>query len=229
MAGSVPPPDRAAMAERWARVDAVFHAALDRAPDERDGFLQHACGGDTALVAEVESLLRSDSPSAQHTFEQWAGLVAAARVEEEAAEADRLSRALIGQPLSHYDIIDRLGAGGMGQVYLAKDRALGRQVAIKILPRALAGDPDRLERFRLEARAASALTHPNVAAIFELGEAGGLPFIAMEHVEGRTLDALLRDGPMTFDAVLSLTLQIIAALAAAHGPGLRIVTSSRAT
>ena len=147
-------------------------------------------------------------------------MVAAARVEDEAADADRLSRALIGQPLSHYDIIDRLGAGGMGEVYCAKDRALGRQVAIKILPRALAGDPRRLERFRLEARAASALTHPNVAAIYELGEAGGLPFIAMEHVEGRTLDALLRDGPMTFDAVLSLTLPIIAALAAAHRAGI---------
>ena len=143
-------------------------------------------------------------------------MVAAARIRERAADADRLSLALIGQPLSHYDIIDRLGSGGMGDVYLAKDRALGRSVAVKILPQELADDPRRLERFRLEARAASALAHPNVAAIYELGEAGGVPFIAMEHVEGRTLDALLRDGPMTFETVLDVALQFTAALAAAH-------------
>jgi len=108
----------------------------------------------------------------------------------------------------------------MGQVYLARDRVLGRQVAIKILPGELAGDPRRLERFRLEARAASTLTHPNVAAIYELGEADGMPFIAMEHVEGRTLDVLLRDGPLVFDTVLSVTLQVVAALGAAHAAGI---------
>jgi hypothetical protein len=189
MAAAVPPPDRAAMAERWARVDALFHAALDRAPDERDRFLHHACGGDTVLVAEVESLLRSDSPSAQHTFEQWAGLVAAARVEDEAAEADRLSRALIGQPLSHYDIIDRLGAGGMGEVYRAKDRALGRQVAIKILPLALAGDPRREDPERLRHLVHEDVEDPRVPLAEALGrraleEDGAGAHAAHVHREG---------------------------------------------
>jgi Tol biopolymer transport system component/serine/threonine protein kinase len=214
------PSDREGAAERWARIDALFHDALSQPLQRRESFLHDACGGDGSLLAEVESLLRSDSSPQEHSFERWAGLVAAARARERATEIDRQARAIIGQPLSHYDIVDSIGAGGMGHVYLARDRALGRPVALKVLPRELADDPRRLERFRLEARAASALSHPNVAAIYELGEAGGVPFIAMEHVEGRTLDALLGDGPLAFDAVLSATLQITAALAAAHAAGI---------
>ena len=227
----MPHPDRGTTANTGQGRRPDFHAALDRAPDERERFLHQACGGDTALlVTEVESLLLSDSPSAQHTFEEWAGLVAAARAQDEAAEADRLSRPLIGQPLSHYDIIDRLGAGGTGEVDRAKDRALGRHVAIKILPLALAGDPRRLERFRLEARAASALTHPNVAAIpMSRGRPGACRSSPWNTSRGGRWMRFCGDGPMTFEAALSLTLPIVAALAAAHRAGLLTVTSSRAT
>ena len=220
MPAPAPPPDRQVTAERWARIDALFHDALDRPPEERQRFLERACGGDSALLTEVESLLRADTPGDEHTFEHWAGLAAAARARDRSGEADALSRALVGRALSHYDIVDRIGSGGMGEVYLGRDRSLDRHVAIKILPRELAGEPHRLERFHLEARAASALTHANVAAVYELGEAEGLPFIAMEYVDGRTLDDVLRAGPIPFDDVLDVTLQIAAALAAAHDAGI---------
>jgi len=220
MAAPAPPPDREAAAERWARIEAVFQAALSRPPEERARFLEDACGGDSSLVLEVESLVQSDAAASAQTFEHWPAMVAAARLRERRADAERQTSALIGQSLSHYDVVDRIGSGGMGDVYRATDRVLGRAVAIKILPRNVADDVHRLDRFRLEARAASMLTHPNVAAIYELGEDAGLPFIAMEYVQGRTLDELLGDGPMTFETVLDVARQITAALASAHEAGI---------
>jgi len=101
-----------------------------------------------------------------------------------------------GRRLSHYEIVSRIGVGGMGEVYRAKDLSLGRDVAIKVVQESFSSEPDRLERFEREARAAAALNHPNVATVYEIGEHEGTRFIAMELVEGRTLGELLKKGPL---------------------------------
>jgi len=127
---------------------------------------------------------------------------------------------MIGQIVSHYHILSKLGAGGMGEVYLAEDQTLGRRVALKILPAAVASERDRIERFILEARAASAMNHVNIAHIHELGEAGDVPFIAMEYVEGQILDALIAEGPLDPFRALDIIRQVTEALAEAHGKGI---------
>jgi eukaryotic-like serine/threonine-protein kinase len=216
-----PPPDSAATAERWARIDELFHAALDRPAHERHAFLSSACGDDHSLLAEVESLLGADGSLGQRSLEAWVQAAAAARVDENVQEVSRQSGSLAGRSVLQYDVHGQIGAGGMGDVYLATDRTLGRHVAIKTLPRAVAGDERRLQRFRREARAASALSHPNVAAIYQLGEADGQPFIAMEYVEGRTLDAMLRsEGPMPLRRAIDVVLQVSGALGEAHDAGI---------
>jgi serine/threonine protein kinase len=123
---------------------------------------------------------------------------------------------MIGPTLSHYEIAGSLGGGGMGEVYLARDTNLDRVVALKILPRELAGDRDRLRRFVLEAKAASAVSHSNVAHIYEIGEAAGVHFIAMEYVEGETLAARLKAGPLPPAEVARVGHEIAAALEDAH-------------
>ena len=122
--------------------------------------------------------------------------------------------------LSHYRVLSRLGAGGMGEVYLATDTVLGRKVALKILPPEFSSDEDRLKRFLKEARAASALSHPNIAHIYEIGEASGLHFISMEYVEGRTLSAELAAGPLDTARLVEVALQLVDALAEAHKMGI---------
>ncbi|MGE0884015.1 MAG: protein kinase [Blastocatellales bacterium] len=203
---------------RWEQIKELFDAALDRLPAERAAFLATACGADAELLREVELLLTANAEAGGFMNApalQWAAqhLVA----DEEPVQQ---FGSLIGQQLSHYKILSLIGTGGMGEVYLAYDTSLERRVALKLLPLKFTQVPEHLQRFIREAKAASALNHPNIITIHEIGEFGELHFIATEFIEGVTLRQRLADGSMPLREVLDVTRQVAAALEAAHNAGI---------
>src|SRR6201984_1860341 len=199
-------------AERWQQVNDLFQSAAERAPEERAAFLDEACHGDEGLCREVESLLASYE-RAENFIESPAFEVAPELVTNDRAGA------LVGELIGHYRIESLIGIGGMGEVYLARDERLGRKVALKLLPNRLTPDEAQLSRFKTEARSASALNHPNILTVYEIGAEGNRQFIATEFIEGVTLRASLAHGRVNLHAALEIAVQGASALAAAHEAG----------
>src|SRR5262249_35067794 len=205
--------------DRWDQIEHVYHAARDLAGVARVRFLDAHCGPDAAMRQQIEALLEQDESPDSFLNRPAVHLAAGWR----SAAADQPS--LVGRSLGPYRVVEQIGAGGMGEVYRARDPKLGRDVAIKILPAAFARDPGRLARFEREARALASLNHPSIAQIHGLEEAPG-PLsgcsraIVMELVEGEDLSARIARGPMPLDEVLAIARQIADALDAAHGAGI---------
>jgi serine/threonine protein kinase len=198
--------------EQWQKVEAVLQQALDAPAQDRASFLDEACSGDQLLLEEATSLLKA--------YEEVGDFIEEPAIAQDARLIIGAANDKIGQELGAYKIVSRLGAGGMGEVYLAEDSRLGRQVAIKILPSYFAADDARLRRFQREARAASALNHPNILTIHEVGETDGIYFIATEFIEGLTIRQLLASSELSAGAILDIAAQVASALAAAHAAGI---------
>jgi eukaryotic-like serine/threonine-protein kinase len=200
-------------AERWRQVDDLLGASLDLEPEARPGFLAERCRGDDQLRREVEALLAAHERAA--TFIETPAMKVAAR-----GVAADTARAGVAREVGPYRILSLLGSGGMGEVYLAEDPRLGRRVALKFLPLPFVIDPDRVRRFETEARAASALNHPNILTVFDIGQADGTHYIVTEYVEGETLRARLDSGPLPALEAVRVAAQVAEALAAAHAAGI---------
>ena len=199
-------------AERWQRIEQLYHAALERTGNQRAAFLAEASADDDGLRREVEMLLAAN--------EQVGGFLGSHALEPEA----RIQAVQIGQELSHYTILSRIGAGGMGEVFLARDTVLERRVALKVLPVQFTRNTERMQRFVREAKAASALNHPNIITIYEIGEVdtvmGKTQFIATEFIEGETLREWTADPENRLRQTLNIAVQITSALEAAHKAGI---------
>jgi Tol biopolymer transport system component len=199
--------------ERWQEVKEILYSALEVGPADRSSFLDEKCGADEALRREVESLIAAHHGAAER-FES----PAVERMAEVVSNEQKSE--MVGRSLGHYEIIERIGAGGMGEVYLAHDTNLHRKVALKIFPAFFTQAPDRLRRFQQEARAASALNHPNILTVHEIGNVDSVNYIATEFVDGETLRDRIHHAPLTITEILDIGTQVTSALAMAHEAGI---------
>lgn len=199
--------------ERWKQIDSILQAAMELDLAERAAFLDQACASDPSLRSEVEALIDSYDKAGSFieapVFEGAADLVASAQ-----------AGSLIGKQLGPYKITAVLGSGGMGEVYLAQDGRLGRNVALKLLPDYFTADDQRLRRFQQEARAVSALNHPNIITIFEIGQSESIRFLATEYIEGETIRQRLSGATLSVREALDIAIQVASALDAAHQAGI---------
>src|SRR5262245_40847444 len=195
--------------DRWRQVDRILGEALELSPEERVRFLDRICAGDESLRQDVEAVLQAHGSAG--TFLNDPALAVAAKqlgLDQE--------KGLVGRTLGHYRILSFIGAGGMGEVYRAFDPRLGREVAIKLLPRHLAQSSEALARFEREAKVVALLSHPNILAIYDVGEEHGIRYAVMEYLEGETLRELLNKSQLGWREAAAIGAAIADGLAAAH-------------
>src|SRR5262245_61956885 len=199
--------------ERWEEIGQLCAAALEMTPDERGAFLEQACAGDEDLRREVESLIAADARAGDFIAAPAVGNAVEFLTEERVPS-------LTGRMLGDYEILAFLGRGGTGEVYLARDPSLERKVALKLLLDDFTCDEARVRRFIQEAKAVSALNHPNIITIYEIGEADGRRYISTEFIEGQTLRRRLASTRLKLFIALDTAIQIASALDAAHEAGI---------
>src|SRR5579862_1756865 len=198
--------------DRWQQIEKLYHEVLERDEPVRAAFLAEACSGDIALRQEVESLLLHEKGA--KSFLDVPAMKVAAKILD-----GNSGQSMIGRQFGSYRVVSLLGAGGMGEVYQARDTKLGREVAIKVLPAGLMDEPERLSRLQREARMLASLNHPNIATIYGFEQFDGVNFLVMELVSGKTLAERLETDPMQLEVALKIVRQIAEALEAAHEGG----------
>src|SRR6266536_5800770 len=198
---------------RLQTIEEIYRAALDQEPDQISAFLDTACEGDEFLRRKVEALLASRERAGGFIETSAVGL--ATKVIQN-QEADLL----VGRTIGHYKISERIGTGGMGDVYLATDITAGRKAALKLLPAHFTGDAERLKRFQQEARVVVGLNHPNILTVYEIGKDHSTHYIASELIDGETLRQRLMRGRMQLSEAVDVAIQVASALAAAHNAGI---------
>ncbi|MBK6424740.1 MAG: serine/threonine protein kinase [Blastocatellia bacterium] len=195
------------------RLEELFHQAAQLDGEERAAFVSHVKTSEPELGLELQALLEADGR--EGTFLGVPAIEAALEVIEEAA-----SEVHLGRTLGRYTVVSPIGKGGMGEVFLAEDSQLGRKVALKLLPGRFTDSEDRLRRFMQEAKAASALNHPNIITIHEIGDADGTHFIATEFIEGHTLRSHLAHRKLALAEAVDIAIQVTSAIEAAHKAGI---------
>ena len=203
--------------ERWQQVSRIFNKALSLDSEERTAFVAEECGDNDSLRSEVEKLIAAHSNATAEKFIGGLAAEAAAPLILSDDDPEPSPKVLTdGQQFGSYEILESLGVGGMGEVYLARDSRLGRTVALKVLTLEVSRDERRMQRFRQEAKVASSLNQPNILTVFEFGEVEGLTFLAAEFIDGETLRDHLRAKPLKLGEILDIGIQVLAALDAAH-------------